>query len=206
MLIWILLCWFSSYLCCVDFCCCCCCSGFVFNSCMDNYSVSYLLWIRTTIITEKSIVINLVQVSKQLPWGSSVSKLNFHSVNPELHSSLFITSGTQQEMFGVMCLAKKIEFTQWYLKIHCKSTLVQMRIEPGSSLSEANIKIRGEWIACCWKISVQLQSSSLLSHLVTTEELNTSQCLRVKSWPQWNQKDFFFWPQWGQAFTHNYSR
>lgn len=55
-------------------------------------------------------------------------------VNPELHSSLYVTSGTQQEMFGVMCLEKKIEFAQRYLKIHCKSTLVQMRIEPGSSL------------------------------------------------------------------------
>lgn len=115
--------------------------------------MSYLLWIITTIITKKSIVINLVQVSKQLPWGSSVGKLNFHGVNPELHSSPYITSGTQQEMFGVMCLDKKIEFAQRYLKIHCKSTLVKMRIEPGSSLSEVNIKIRGERISCCWKIS-----------------------------------------------------
>lgn len=103
----------------------------------------YLLWIRTTIITEKSVVINLVQVSKQLPQGSSVGKLNFHMVDPEPHSSLYVTSGTQQEMSGVMCL-DKIEFAQRYLKIYCKSTLVQMRIEPGSSLSEVNTKIRGE--------------------------------------------------------------
>lgn len=95
---------------------------------------NYLLWIRTTIITGKSIVINLVQVSKHLPRGSSVGKINFHMVNPELHSSLYVTSGTQQEMSGVMCLEKKIEFAQRYLKIHCKSTLVQMRIESGSSL------------------------------------------------------------------------
>lgn len=106
---------------------------FVFNSGIDNYICNYLLWIRTTIITGKSIVINLVQVSKQLPQGSSVGKLNSHMVNPELHSSLYVTSGTQQEMFGVMCLEEKIEFAQRYLKIHCKSTLVQMRIEPGSS-------------------------------------------------------------------------
>lgn len=119
---------------------------------MDDYSVCYRLWIRTTIITEKSVVINLVQVSKGLPRGSSVGKLNFHMVNPDLHSSLYVTSGTQQEMFGVMCFDKKIEFAQRYLKIHCKSTLVQMRIEPGWSLREVNIKIRGEWIACCWKI------------------------------------------------------
>lgn len=125
--------------------CCCCCSLFCFlNSWMDNYSMCYLLWIRTTIITEKSIVINLVQVSKQLPWGSSVGKLYFYMVNPELHSSLNVTSGTQQEMFGVMCLDKTIEFAQRYLKIHCKSTRVQMRIEPGLLLSEANIKIGGE--------------------------------------------------------------
>lgn len=155
-----------------------------FNSCMDNYSMCYLLWIRTTIITEKSIAINLVQVSKQLPQGSSVDKLSFHMVNPELHSSLYITSGTQHEMFGVMCLDKKIEFAQRYLKIHCKSTLVQMRIEPGSSLSEVNIKIGGEWIAFCWKIPYPTaESSSYLPHPVTTEELNTSQSLGVKSWP-----------------------
>lgn len=139
---WILLHWFSSFLWCIDF------LLFVWffflNSCMNNYRMCYLLWIRTTIITEKSIVINLVQVSKQLPWGSSVGKLNFHMVNPELHSSLYVTSGTQQEMFGVMCLAKKIEFAQRYLKIHCKSTLVQMGIELGSSLNEVNIKIIGE--------------------------------------------------------------
>lgn len=126
-------------------------------------------------------------------------------VDPEPHSSLYVTSGTQQEMSGVMCL-DKIEFAQRYLKIHCKSTLVQMRIEPGSSLSEVNTKIRGEWIACCWKIPCPAaESSSFLPHPVTTEELNISQSLRVKSCPQWNQKDFFCWPQWGQDFTHSYS-
>lgn len=140
---WILLRWFSSFLWCVDFVVVVVVLGF-FNSCLDNYSMCYLLWIRTTIITEKSVVINLVQVSKQLPQGSSVGKLNFHTVDPELHSSLYVTSGTQQEMSGVMCLDKKIEFAQRYLKIHCKSILVQMRIEPGSLLSEVNIKIRGE--------------------------------------------------------------
>lgn len=41
-----------------------CRSGVLFNSCMGNYSMCYLLLIRTVIITAKSIVINLVQVSK----------------------------------------------------------------------------------------------------------------------------------------------
>lgn len=35
-----------------------------FNSYMGNYSVCYLLLIRTVIIIAKSIVINLVQVGK----------------------------------------------------------------------------------------------------------------------------------------------
>lgn len=67
----------------------------------------YLLWIRTTIITGKSIVINLVQVSKQLPQGSSVGKLNFHKINLELHRSLYVTSGTQQEMLGSRALRRR---------------------------------------------------------------------------------------------------
>lgn len=108
---------------------------------MGNGSMCYLLLIRTAIIIAKSIVINLVQVSKELPWGSSVGKLNFHVVNPDLHSSLYATSVTRQEMFGVTCLDKKIDFAQRYLKIHCKSTLVQLRIESGSSLRGVNMKI-----------------------------------------------------------------
>lgn len=114
---------------------------FFFKSCMGNYSMCYLLLIRTATIIAKSIVINLVQVSKELPQGSSVGKLNFHVVNPDLHSSLYATSVTQQGMFGVMCLDKKIDFAQRYLKIHCKSTLVQLRIESGSSLRGVNVKI-----------------------------------------------------------------
>lgn len=76
-----------------------------------------------------------------MPQGSSVGKLNFHMVNPELHSSLYATSVTQQEMFGVTCLNKKIDFAQRYLKIHCRSRLGQMRVESGSLLSEVNIKM-----------------------------------------------------------------
>jgi len=72
-----------------------------------------------------------------------VGKFNFHIVNPELHSSPYATSHTQQEVSGVMCLDKKINFAQRYLKIHCKSTLVQTRVESGSSLLEVNIKMRG---------------------------------------------------------------
>ena len=59
----------------------------------------------------------------------------------KFNSSPYTTSVTQQEMFGVMCFDKKIDFAQKYLKIHCKSTLMQMRIESGSLLSEVNIKI-----------------------------------------------------------------
>lgn len=115
--------------------------GVFFNSCMGNYSMCYLLLIRTAVIIAKSIVINLVQVSKELPRGSSMGKLNFHVVNPDLHSSLYATSVTQQGMFGVTCLDKKIDFAQRYLKIHCKATLVQLRIESGSSLRGVYVKI-----------------------------------------------------------------
>lgn len=62
-------------------------------------------------------------------------------VNPELHCSVYATSVAQQEMFGVAYLDKKIDFAQRDLKIHCKSTLVQMRVEFGSLLSEVNIKM-----------------------------------------------------------------
>lgn len=108
---------------------------------MGNYRMCYLLLIRTVVIIAESIVINLVQVSKCLPRGSSVGKLNFHMVNPELHSSLNAAPVAQQEMSGITCLGEKIDFAQRYLKIHSKFTLVQMRIESGASLSHVNIKI-----------------------------------------------------------------